>query len=84
MHFHRYKDETWYVLKGELRIRVIRTQDASTLEQVIKGGDIMPIPPCLPHQLECLSEGGCTIIEVSTFDNPEDNYRVSPGDSQDA
>jgi hypothetical protein len=34
----------------------------------------------LPHQLHCLEEG--TIIEVSTPDSVEDNYRVRPGDSQ--
>jgi hypothetical protein len=36
--------------------------------------------PLEPHQLICLEEG--TIIEVSTPDSVEDNYRVMPGDSQ--
>jgi hypothetical protein len=34
----------------------------------------------MPHQLICIEEG--TIIEVSTPDSVEDNYRVLPGDSQ--
>ena len=34
----------------------------------------------LPHQLLCLEQG--TIIEVSTPDSIEDNYRVEKGDSQ--
>jgi hypothetical protein len=32
------------------------------------------------HQLHCITEG--TILEVSTPDSVEDNYRVMPGDSQ--
>jgi hypothetical protein len=34
----------------------------------------------VPHRLTCLEQG--TIIEVSTADSVEDNYRVLPGDSQ--
>jgi hypothetical protein len=34
----------------------------------------------MPHQLVCIEEG--TIIEVSTADSVEDNYRVGKGDSQ--
>ena len=37
-------------------------------------------PPLLPHQLVCYATG--TIIEVSTPDSVEDNYRVGKGDSQ--
>ena len=36
--------------------------------------------PLQPHQVICLEAG--TIIEVSTPDSVEDNYRVMPGDSQ--
>jgi hypothetical protein len=34
----------------------------------------------MPHQLECVEAG--TVIEVSTPDSVEDNYRVGKGDSQ--
>jgi hypothetical protein len=37
-------------------------------------------PPLLPHQVICLEEG--MLIEVSTPDSVEDNYRVAKGDSQ--
>jgi hypothetical protein len=36
--------------------------------------------PLFPHQLICIEEG--SIIEVSTPDSVEDNYRILPGDSQ--
>jgi mannose-6-phosphate isomerase-like protein (cupin superfamily) len=80
MHFHREKDETWYVLSGKFVVRYIDTATAAILEKELNMGDTWHNPPLLPHQLVCLTQG--TIIEVSTADSVEDNYRVQPGDSQ--
>jgi quercetin dioxygenase-like cupin family protein len=80
MHFHREKDETWYVLSGKFVVRYIDTATAAILEKELNQGDTWHNPPLLPHQLVCLTQG--TIIEVSTADSVEDNYRVQPGDSQ--
>jgi quercetin dioxygenase-like cupin family protein len=80
MHFHSSKDESWYVLDGLFEIKCIDTTNANIYEQTLKPGDTWHNPPLLPHQLICLEEG--TIIEVSTPDSVEDNYRVMPGDSQ--
>lgn len=80
MHFHAEKDETWYVLDGKFLIRYIDTVDASVLEKELNTGDVWRNKPLLPHQVICLEEG--TIIEVSTPDSVEDNYRVGKGDSQ--
>ena len=72
MHFHAQKDETWYVLSGRF--------EASEKFVQLYQGDTWHNKPLLPHQLICIEEG--TIIEVSTPDSVEDNYRVQPGDSQ--
>lgn len=80
MHFHREKDETWYVLTGEFILNTVDTHDGKVSSQRLKPGSIVRIPPLKPHQLECIEEG--TIIEVSTPDSVEDNYRIAPGDSQ--
>ena len=80
MHFHSEKDEMWYVLSGSFMVRYIDTENASIHEQVLNQGDSWHNPPLLPHQLICIQEG--SIIEVSTADSVEDNYRVMPGDSQ--
>lgn len=80
MHFHREKDETWYVLSGIFIVRYINTTDASLLQTELRPGDTWRNTPMLPHQIICVEEG--TIIEVSTPDSVEDNYRVMPGDSQ--
>jgi mannose-6-phosphate isomerase-like protein (cupin superfamily) len=80
MHFHSEKDETWYVQSGKFIVEYIDTKDASVYSQQLTIGDTWHNPPLLPHRLICVEEG--TIIEVSTPDSVEDNYRVLPGDSQ--
>ena len=80
MHFHAEKDETWYILSGKFEIRYINTLNAETKTLTLNTGDTWRNEPLEPHQLICLEEG--TIIEVSTPDSVEDNYRVQPGDSQ--
>jgi mannose-6-phosphate isomerase-like protein (cupin superfamily) len=80
MHFHAEKDETWYVLDGRFEVIWINTKDASKDSKILNAGDTWRNEPLFPHQLICIEEGN--IIEVSTPDSVEDNYRVQPGDSQ--
>ena len=80
MHFHAEKDETWYVLSGKFRVKYIMTENAEMLFQTLEVGSVWRNEPLQPHQIICLEEG--TIIEVSTPDSVEDNYRVGKGDSQ--
>jgi len=80
MHFHREKDETWYVLDGVFDLLTVDTKDATVQKTRLNPGDIWHNPPLLPHQIICVQEG--TVIEVSTPDSVEDNYRIAKGDSQ--
>ena len=80
MHFHDDKDETWMVLEGQFELRYIDTKDASVHSKILNEGDTHRNFPLEPHQLICIKQG--VIIEVSTPDSVEDNYRVMPGDSQ--
>ena len=80
MHMHREKDETWHVLAGKFVLKTIDTTTADTNVETLNVGDTRHIPPMLPHQLICVEEG--SIIEVSTPDSVEDNYRIEKGDSQ--
>jgi mannose-6-phosphate isomerase-like protein (cupin superfamily) len=81
MHFHKEKDETWFVTNGRFLLRWIDTKDASLKERILEAGETWYNPPLMPHQLECLIPGS-GIYEVSTPDSVEDNYRIAPGDSQ--
>jgi mannose-6-phosphate isomerase-like protein (cupin superfamily) len=80
MHFHAEKDETWFVLKGKFLVRYIDTTNAEIKEITLNENDVWRNKPLMPHQVVCLEQG--TIIEVSTPDSVEDNYRVLKGDSQ--
>lgn len=80
MHFHSIKDETWYVLGGKFKVLWIDTTNAQVHEKELIHGDVWHNPPLQPHQLICIREG--SILEVSTPDSVEDNYRILPGDSQ--
>jgi len=80
MHFHSVKEETWRVMSGKFMLRFIQTSDAKIFEYEGIAGDVFHIAPLHPHQIVCLEAG--TILEVSTADSVEDNYRVMPGDNQ--
>ena len=81
MHFHREKDETWFVNAGQFMLRYIDTKTATLHEKLLKQGDVWHNPPLQPHQLEALQPNSM-VFEVSTPDSVEDNYRILPGDSQ--
>jgi len=83
MHFHREKDETWFVNSGKFKVKWIDTETATLYEQELKEGDTWHNPPLQPHQLEALVPSS-SVTEVSTADSVEDNYRVIPGDSQES
>ena len=80
MHFHKEKDETWFVNDGRFLVKWIDTKTAQLHQQELTPGDTWHNPPLQPHQLIAITAG--TITEVSTADSVEDNYRVFPGDSQ--
>ena len=80
MHYHLDKKETWYCLSGQFIIHYINTKDASISQVSFNVGDVWTNERGMPHQLECIETG--SILEVSTPDSDEDNYRVFKGDSQ--
>lgn len=81
MHFHKEKHETWIVQKGSFIVRWIDTETAEIKETVLSENDTWCNLPLVPHQLEAL-EDHSIVVEVSTADSIEDNFRVFPGDSQ--
>ena len=83
MHFHRDKEETWFVNAGRFKLTWCNTLTAQYHEQVLEEGMVWHNPTLQPHQLEALVDHS-TIFEVSTPDSIEDNYRIIPGDSQNA
>ena len=83
MHFHKEKDETWFVNSGKFIVRWIDTEKAQIFQKELNEGDTWHNPPLQPHQLEAVVANS-SVTEVSTPDSVEDNYRIIPGDSQNA
>jgi len=81
MHFHKEKDETWFVNAGQFKLIWCDTTTATYHEKLLNEGDVWRNPPMMPHQLVAMAPGSI-IFEVSTADSVEDNYRIIPGDSQ--
>ena len=81
MHFHKEKDESWFVNSGRFLLKYIDTKTATVYEKEMKEGDVWRNPPLLLHQLIAL-EDNSSVTEVSTPDSVDDNYRLAPGDSQ--
>ena len=82
MHFHARKIETWYFMSGRFLVEWIDTKTGAILKNTFLPKDIKHIDRLVPHRITCLEKG--TILEVSSADSVDDNYRVMPGDSQSA
>lgn len=75
MHFHQHKTEHWRVVYGSFVVRWIITKTGEVREEVLNAGDTWENKPLEPHQLECISGLG-SVLEISTRDDVEDNYRL--------
>lgn len=75
MHFHMNKHETWKVVVGSFQVHVLDMKDCSITTHVLNTGDTWINEPMKAHQLESL-EDDSIIMEVSTSDSIEDNYKV--------
>ncbi len=81
MHFHKKREKSWFVNAGIFQLRFIDTATAELKQLTLKEGDTHTMPPLTPHQLIAMSPEAM-IIEVSTPEDENDNYKVGPGDSQ--
>lgn len=68
LHYHKNKDETFYVLKGRVLMEV------NNKEKVMKKGSIQHITPLTKHRFNGLESS--VIIEFSTHHEESDSYRV--------
>ena len=78
-HYHKLKDETFYIQSGELEVTYGDTDDILlTRKIVLTAGDIFHVPVGLRHQMRAIQE--TDMFEFSTQDFPDDSYRVIKGD----
>ena len=68
IHYHKNKDETFYVLKGKIFMEV------DSVKSVMKEGDSLRIKPGIKHRFGGLGEENI-MIEISTHHEEDDSYR---------
>tara|TARA_R100001443_G_scaffold15085_1_gene24892 strand:+ start:589 stop:984 length:396 start_codon:yes stop_codon:yes gene_type:complete len=74
MHFHIKKQESWYVMEGELNLEYFDLQTATRHSKVLSEGDCVHLKPNIPHKLTALKDS--SVFEVSTQHFEDDSYRT--------
>ena len=78
-HYHKIKDETFYIQSGELELIYGDDDDINNAKIIIlKEGDKFHIYPGLKHQMKALRD--TELFEFSTKHFDEDSYRIINGD----
>ena len=80
LHFHKLKDECWYVWDGQFKLIYTDPETGERLSESISEGQIVHLKPCATHQVVALTD--VVIFEGSTEDQISDSFRIAPGDSQ--
>lgn len=74
-HYHKIKDETFYLLSGKVKLKYSNSDDFDSCEELImEPGSSFRLFPRTRHQIIGLEDS--EIIEFSTKDMVEDSYRV--------
>lgn len=76
MHFHINKHETFQCLTGIITINLILA-DGKHCTRTLHPGDILTITPGLMHQIINTTDTQAQLLEISTFHEDNDSYRVS-------
>jgi mannose-6-phosphate isomerase-like protein (cupin superfamily) len=73
LHKHKNKTESFHVVNGIVKLEQ-RDVRCFPFEELLIPGDVRKIMPGTYHRFG--SVHGATIDEVSTFDSPDDSYRL--------
>tara|TARA_R100000664_G_C2759374_1_gene149074 strand:- start:6824 stop:7183 length:360 start_codon:yes stop_codon:yes gene_type:complete len=78
-HYHKIKDEVFYVQSGKILLRYSRSDDIGLCHvTILETGDNFHIPPGTRHQMEALQD--TELFEFSTQHFDSDSYRIEKGD----
>lgn len=72
LHFHKIKDETFYIAKGSILVE-LEDGDAKW-SRIMAVGDVQRILPGIKHRIIALEPA--EVIEFSTYHRDDDSYRV--------
>ena len=78
-HYHKLKDETFYIQSGRLLIRhSLEDEIELAQELILEPGDAFHLPVGMRHQMEGLLD--TEMFEFSTQHFDEDSHRIIKGD----
>ena len=78
-HFHKIKDEVFYLQSGSLMVCYSEDDDLSKANKILlKPGENFYVYPGLRHQMHALEDS--ELFEFSTQHFDEDSYRIEKGD----
>ena len=75
MHLHKNKHETFYILEGSLDIEIICTVTTEKYTKTVNEGEVFVLDRLIPHRL-IPSGGDVKFVEISTFHEDSDSYRL--------
>ena len=79
-HYHKIKEETFYIATGKFYIRYSMEDDIKKAEHVVlEFGQKFHVPVGMRHQMIAM-EPNSQIIEFSTQHFDDDSYRIVKGD----
>lgn len=73
-HFHKIKDETFFVIEGGLILDYV--EDGEFKEKMMESYESFRIPAGMKHRFTAFTNEGCKFIEASTTHSDDDSYRV--------
>jgi mannose-6-phosphate isomerase-like protein (cupin superfamily) len=74
-HYHKIKDETFYVTRGILRLDMFMEGNDFPTTFTLEKGDSMRVVPGIRHRFTAMNIMGCHFMEASTTHREEDSYR---------
>ncbi len=78
-HYHKIKDEVFYIQSGKLLVKYSNEDDLQEAQQItLEKGDSFHVPTGLRHQMIALQD--TEMFEFSTQHFDEDSYRILKGD----
>jgi len=75
-HYHKLKDETFFVIEGELQLDYV-DNDGEFKTLFLKKYDSFRVHQQTKHRFTAVSSDGCKFIEASTTHRDSDSYRVN-------
>lgn len=74
-HMHKKKDETFFIIKGILRLEVWNPYAREVEINILNKHQSIRLKPFTWHRFRSTLRLECQFVEISTPDSPEDSYR---------